>query len=167
MQRVHVLPRDILRQRPKGLLPPDRANGPVERILDPLAMPPYQSSGRSCGAKDEVAVAGAHRIAIDASGCDLLATSALNRLVDTQDQRASGREGGHEQVQEHAASASARPNGPIENAVIRLEIGQVSQTSRAQARADHATARSQQGPNDEVRHMASGPARELRRELVQ
>ncbi len=51
----------------------------------------------------------------------------LNRLVDAQHQRPLGGEGGHEQVQQDAAGAQARPDGSIEDAMKGPEGRHMSQ----------------------------------------
>jgi hypothetical protein len=49
-----------------------------------------------------VAVAGAHRIAVDAPGSDALAAAALDRVVDAEQHRAGRREGVQQQAEQDA-----------------------------------------------------------------
>lgn len=71
---------------------------------------------------DELAVARAYRIAVDARRGDHGASSALDRLVEARHRRTRGREGSHEQVQQDAAGAQTQPGGAIQDAVIGLEV---------------------------------------------
>ncbi len=86
------------------------------------------------------------------------AATALDRLIDAQHQRGRWCEGGHEQAQQDATGPQARPDGAIEDAVVRLEGRYLGETDGAQGRADHATAGSQDGADDQDWRVAPGPA---------
>lgn len=116
---------------------------------------------------DEVAVAGAHRVAIDAGCGDLGAASPFDRLVDTDDQRAGGSERHHEESEQDAAGCQARPDGAVEHAMLRLEMRQGVEAHSAQGGTDHPSPRRQDGSGQEHVHVTPHRARKQRREWRQ
>ncbi len=93
---------------------------------------------------------GAYGVAIDPFGGDLLATAALDRLIDADDQRTIRDERGDEQAQQGATDGQARPPRAVEHAVIPLEAAFLLQSHRPQRGGDRPPARREERAEDEV-----------------
>ncbi len=70
---------------------------------------------------DEVALTGAHGIAVDAAGGNLRSPAAFDGVVQTKDQRPLEREGAHQERQQDPAGRQARPHGAIQDPMIGLK----------------------------------------------
>src|SRR3954453_2751974 len=67
---------------------------------------------------DKVAVAGAHRIAIDPARFDFRAPAPLQRIIDADDPRPLWGEGLHQQEQQTPGHVPRRPAVPVQHAMI-------------------------------------------------
>ena len=92
---------------------------------------------------DKVRTTRPHRIAVDASGTDLLPTPPLNRVIQAADHFASRREGCDQQVQPDLTGGQGRPARPIQNAMIVLKRLLCAQPADAQTGGDGALANGQ------------------------
>lgn len=101
-----------------------------------------------------MAVAGAHRIAIDAGCSDLGSASTFNGLVNAQHDGSCWNKHRHQEMQENATGAQTRPDGSVEDAVIGLKMLLLTQADGAQHTAHHATTRGHSGPDDQQRDVA-------------
>src|SRR5688572_5979588 len=118
----------------------------------PLAIDADDPSPKARGAsaaRDEVAAAGAHRVAVDATGLDLGAPAALDRLVDTDDHRPVRDEGAEQKMQQAFGGSAARPAVPVEHA---MEVGEAryrAQPQDAQGRGDGPPSGRQDGAGEQ------------------
>ena len=142
------------RQRPHAACPRD---GHQEGGADPAQAAHF----------DEVAPAGAHRVTVDARRGDALAASALDRFIDPHHQRTGRRERRDEHTQQHATGAETRPDRAIQDPMVGLVGGQVAQPYGAERGTHHASARSQDGADEQHLDMPPHRAREQRRERGQ
>ena len=84
---------------------------------------------------DEVLAAGAHRVAVDAFGANVLPPPPLQGLVYAHNQRSFGYEGFHEQTQQDAAYLPTRPDGAAQEPMVATEAPLVLQAHRLRAEA--------------------------------
>src|SRR5215208_5757917 len=98
---------------------------------------------------DEMAVAGADRIAVDAARLDLRAPAPLDGLIDADHHR-SAWHNGRDQKREQAAGAGAtRPAVPVEHTMEVGEGGLLPQPHDAQGRGDGPPSWSENGSGDQ------------------
>lgn len=154
VRRLLVLPSALLavalrggkrrqeRQRPHSPGPGDRGQ---EREAEPA----------QAARLDKVPVAGAHWVAVDALGCDALATSALNRVVDAQHDGPGRHENVEQQFQQHPRCGSRAPFGTIEHAMVVDEPSLVREAHDAQKAGHGALAWRQDGTGQQ--HLSVPP----------
>lgn len=131
------------REEGQGPHPPGPRDRGQKRHADPS-----QAAGLH-----EVAVAGTHRVPVDALRFDLLSPAPLQRLIDAQDERFSfGHESLHEQPQQHTARLPARPVGAAQDPMVAMEAPLLVQAHRAQGRTDGPSS----GSEDRPRHQHHG-----------
>jgi hypothetical protein len=113
---------------------------------------------------DEVAMTGAHGVAIDAGCSNLRPTSAFDGFIATHDERTRRRERRDEQPKQDPTRSQVRPNRAVEHPMIPLELGEIAQAGGTQHGTDHPSPWSQDGSDQEHLNMAPHGAREQRRE---
>jgi len=102
-----------------------------------------------------VAVAGAHRIAVDAPGSDALAAAALDRVVDAEQHRPGRGEGVQQQAEQDARCRTAAPGSTVEHAVEVDEASLPAQPRDAQ-QARHGALAGRQDRADQ-QHLGVAP----------
>ena len=92
---------------------------------------------------------GTHRVAVDAFGRNLSATSSLNGVIESNDDFTRRNEGRNQQLQEKPRGGYGRPMGAIEKTMIVLKMRVIGFTTNAQASGDGALANSENRPNEQ------------------
>ena len=98
---------------------------------------------------DKVGVRGPDRIAINAFSFDLLATSALDRVIESKDKDTPRDEHGHQESEQETTGLQRRPDGSIEHAMIGLKVGLISEPHDAKNGGDRWRAGGKDGSGDE------------------
>ena len=80
---------------------------------------------------------GAYRITVNPGSSDLPPTTALNRFIDPDHERALRRKRRDEQPEEDATGAQARPHATVQDPVIRLEGPHMRKAHDPQNGGDH------------------------------
>jgi hypothetical protein len=109
-------------------------------------------------------MAGADRVAVDPLGGDLRPAAPLQRLVDPQEQRAGGHEGGHQQPEQNAAGGQAGPARPVEHPMVAPEAPVLRQAHDPQGRRDRAPAGGEEGTGEQNQGVLPDAAGEQWRE---
>src|SRR5262249_26825347 len=112
------------------------------------------------------ALAGPHGIAGATRRRNLLAVSALNRFVDAQHPGLVASKGPDEQMQQDPTSTQARPDGPLEHAVIRLEGRPIRPADGPPGRTAHPAAGGEDRTGEEDGDLPPGSTREERRKVA-
>ena len=102
---------------------------------------------------DEMAMAGSYRVPVDATCGDPASPSALNGVVQTDDDRASGHEPLHHDAQQPSGNSTGAPSGAVEDLVKGCKVGGFGPAGHAQAGSDRPLARRQQGAHHQNKHM--------------
>jgi hypothetical protein len=134
------------------------APGPGERHQQQQAEPAQPAD------LDEVVLAGAHRVAVEAGRGDLGPPAALAPLVHADDQRPNGGERGDQPTQQHPAGRQAGPLRAVEHAMVARPPLRLTQAHHPQGRADGAPPGREDGPGDQHQRVAPHPAGEEWRE---
>src|SRR5215217_6567353 len=92
----------------------------------------HQAHPPQAAALYEALVGGAHGVAVDPFGRDLLAPTPLQCFVNSDHQRAAGHERSHEQAEQHTTRLPARPAGTVEDPMVALELFGLPQTHDTQ-----------------------------------
>jgi hypothetical protein len=112
-----------------------------------------------------MAVAGPHRITVDALGGDPLAAAALNRVIETQHHRPGRGEDADQQAQQQAGGVAGGPGGAVEHPMVIGETSLPHQAGDAQEARHRALPGSQDGADQQRFGMAPAPLlQEHRRE---
>jgi hypothetical protein len=149
--RPAALPCEPLRGRQHG----------QERQRPDAARPRYrrqqgQRHPAQAAGLDEMAVAGAHGVTVDAARRYALAPAPLQRVVHADDHGTARREDGDQQPEQHLRRGAGRPARPVQHAVVAGEAGRSVPPRRAQGGADCAPVQGEQGALDQHRHPAPG-----------
>src|SRR5262249_20790921 len=83
----------------------------------------------------------ADRITIDAFRCDLLTTSPLDGVVQSQHDGSSGSKRAHQQAEQDLTSGEGRPEGTVQHPMVVLKLRVLAQAHDAQDRGHGAFAR--------------------------
>ena len=124
----------------------------------------HQAEPAQAAGLDEVAAGGADRITIDAAGPDALAPAPLDRVVEAQHHRAARRERRDQVPEQDAGAGVGRPGGAVEDAVEVDEATLMGTAHDTQQAGDRASARSQDGAQEQDPGVAPGAVDEQRRE---
>jgi hypothetical protein len=116
---------------------------------------------------DEVAVAGAHRVAVDALGHDPLAATPFQRLVDAEQERSGRDEGSHQQPPQHPADSQSGPRGAAEHTMIAVKLPHLGAASHTQGGGHRALCGGEDRPHQQHLRVAPDAGREQRREAPQ
>src|SRR6516162_5906516 len=108
---------------------------------------------------------GAHRVAIDAFGLDLLSPPPFQRVVEPNHHHAGGREVVYHQLQQYMSHGETRPPRPIQHPMIILKVPLLTQSHHAQHRSHRALAGRQQRPHHQDLHVLPHPLGKPRSEL--
>jgi len=115
-----------------------------------------------------VLLAGAHWVAIDTASGDRGTASALNGLINADDDRSIvGDEGAQEEHEEEFAQTARGPGGAAEDTMIVLEVELMAEAHDAQSRGDGALTRSENGTDEQDLGMFPGAFAEDSGEGVQ
>jgi hypothetical protein len=107
-----------------------------------------------------MAVAGAYRIPIDTACADPATPSALDGVVQTNDDRAIGHEPFDHNAQQSFGNSTRAPAGAVEDLVKGCKVGGFGPAGHAQAGSDGPLARCQQGAHHQNKHMLPAGCRE-------
>jgi hypothetical protein len=107
---------------------------------------------------------GAHRITVNATGFNLLATASLNGVVESHHEYPIRREDGNQQREQDATGRQRRPSGAAQDAMIVLEVLIRTQTADTQGSGDGALTRRENGTDNEYLHTLEHGLGEQRRE---
>ena len=129
------------RQRPHAPRPGDRGQERQRHPAQPACL-------------DEVAMAGAHGVAIDPAGRDALTPASFQRVIHPDHHRPGWREGGDQHSEQHPRCGASRPVRLVQHTVIAGEPWAAILTGRAQGGADRASMQSKQSALDQHRHPA-------------
>src|SRR3982750_2523096 len=110
---------------------------------------------------------GADRITVDAARLDPRAPSALERVVEGNDQRSCRHKSCDQQPEETARHFAAAPAVPVEHAMVVREGRYLREADDAQHRCDGAPSWCEECACDEHQHMAEGRSREAGSERFQ
>src|SRR5919112_4233840 len=98
----------------------------------------------------------AHRIAVDALGCDALAAPTLDGVVETENDRTRRDKGMDQQAQHQPGRLASVPASPAEHAMIIDEVALAAEANDAQEAGDGAFAGRQNSPDEQHLGMAPG-----------
>src|SRR3954447_14822515 len=98
----------------------------------------------------------AHRIAVDALGCDALAAPTLDGVVETENDRTRRDKGMDQQAQQQVGALLATPASPAEHAMIIDEVALAAEATDAQDAGHGALAGGQDGADEQHLGMAPG-----------
>ena len=138
------------RQRPHPPCPGDRGQE-------------HEAEPAQAACLDEVPMAGAYRVAINAFGCDALTPSALNRVVNAQHNGSGRHENVEQQSQQHTRCSPGAPFGTVEHAMAVDEPSLVHQAHDAQKAGHGMLARRQDGTGQQSFSVPPTPLKEQRR----
>ena len=102
---------------------------------------------------DEMAVAGAHWIPVDAPCADPASPSAFDGVVHANDDGAIGHEPFDHQAQQSPGNGTGAPAGSVEDLVVACKVGSIGPAGHVQAGADGTLARRQQSSHDQNKDM--------------
>jgi uncharacterized protein len=114
-----------------------------------------------------MAVAGAHRVAVDAAGGDARSPAPLDGVVDADDHRPLRHQGGDDQIEQGPGQRAALPAPAVQHLVIDGEVGGLGPPGHAQAGADGALARREQRTHDQDEQVLPGRAGDMRAKRLQ
>ena len=116
---------------------------------------------------DEMPVAGAHRVAIDATRGDARAPAPLDGVVEADDHRTLRHQGGDNQIEQGAGQRAALPAPAVQHLMVDGEVGGIRPSGHAQAGADGALARSEQRAHDQNEQVPPGRPGDMRAKRLQ
>ena len=105
---------------------------------------------------------GPHGIPVDTFGGNLLAASAFDGVIKAEEHDTAGDEHGHEEPEQQSTGIQRRPDGAIQDAMIRLKIGRGAEAHDAENRRHRPLPRSKDGAGQEDFHMLPHGARKDR-----
>jgi len=105
---------------------------------------------------DGVALAGAHRILIEALGRDRGPPSPLDRVVQAPHPRSGGHKGLQPPPEPHRADGQRRPDGAVEPPLDGGEPAHLRPSPRPQGTTDQASLGRQDAAGDQRRHIVPG-----------
>jgi hypothetical protein len=111
---------------------------------------------------DHMRVRGPHRGAVDTFGFDLLAASAFDGIIKAKDDDTARDAHGHEEPEEQPTSGERRPDGAIQDTMIRLKVGGRTASHNPENRRHRPLPRSKDGASHEDLHMLPNRARKDR-----
>src|SRR4051794_2007082 len=123
----------------------------------------HQAEPAQAACLDEVAVAGADRVAVDPLGLDVFAAPALDGVVEAKDDRPLWHEGVQQQPEQHTRCGTPAPGGAGEDAMIVHEPPLPTEPDHAENAGHRALARRQNGSDQQHLGMAPTPLEEQRR----
>jgi hypothetical protein len=113
---------------------------------------------------DEMAVAGADRVAIDPLGADPLAAPTLDRVIKAQHHRPARHKGVQQQPEQHPRRRPSAPGSTAEDAMVVNKPPLPAEPSDAQDAGHRALPRHQNGADQEHLGVTPTPLLEHRRE---
>jgi hypothetical protein len=116
---------------------------------------------------DEMAVAGAHRVAVDPAGGDAGAPAPLDGVVDADDHRPLRHQSGDNQIEQGPGQRAALPAPAVQHLVIDGEVRGFRPSGHAQAGADGALAGREQRAHDQDEQVLPGRAGDMRAKRLQ
>ncbi len=111
---------------------------------------------------DHMRVRGPHGVAVDTFGFDLLAASAFDGVIKAKDDDTARDEHGHEEPEEQPTGGERRPDGAIQDTMIRLKVGVRTASHNPENRRDCPLPWSQDGASQEDLHMLPNRSRKDR-----
>src|SRR3954453_21156560 len=123
----------------------------------------HQAEPAQTARLDEVAVAGADRVAVDPLGLDVFAAPALDGVAEAKDDRPLWHEGVQQQPEQHTRCGTPAPGGAVEDAMIVHEPPLPAEPGHAENAGHRALARCQNGSDQQHLGMAPTPLEEQRR----
>lgn len=105
---------------------------------------------------DEMPVAGAHRIAIDAARGDAGTPAPLDGIVDADDHWPLRHQGGDNRIEQGSGQRAALPAPAVQHLVVDGEVGHVGPAGHAQAGAHRPLAWREQRAHDQNKEVLPG-----------
>src|SRR5262249_44875931 len=103
-----------------------------------------------------------HGIAVDAFGGDLLAASTFDSIIKAKDNDTVGDEHGYKEPEEQPTGSERRPDGAIQDTMIRLKIGRCAVSHHLENRCHRPLPWSKDSTGHEDFHMLPQGARKDR-----
>ena len=161
----------VLWRRPRSVVMPLRGRQRGQDRQRPGAGRPgdrhqqHQADPAQPAGLDEVAVAGAHRVAVDALGGDPLAATPFQRVVDAERGAVrSARRRRRAAPSSTRPTARAGPRGAAEHAVIAVKLAHSGEPGHAQRGGDGALRRGEDRSHQQHLGVAPDASGEQRRE---
>src|ERR671930_1736236 len=107
-------------------------------------------------------VRGPHGVTVDTFGGDMLAASAFDGVIKAKDDDTVGDEHRHEEPEEQPTSGERRPDGAIQDTMIRLKVGGRTASHNPEDRRHRPRTWSKDGASEEDFHMRPHGARKDR-----
>src|SRR5215213_5886509 len=123
----------------------------------------HQAEPAQAARLDEVAVAGADRVAVDPFGTYAFAAPALDRVVDAEDHWPLRYEGVQQQPEQHTRCGTPAPGGTVEDAMKVHEPPLLAEPGDPENAGHRAPARRQDGSDQKHLGMPPTPLEEERR----
>jgi hypothetical protein len=98
---------------------------------------------------DKVGTRRANRIAVDAFGSDVVTVPSLNGVINAKDERPCWSKDQNQQAKQNARGSQGRPNCPIQDAMVSLEVLFIAQSHHAQASRNSTLARGKYSSNQQ------------------
>src|SRR4029434_4696706 len=92
-------------------------------------------------------------VAVDAFGSDLIATAAFDRVIQATHDNTARDEHAHEESYEQPTGGERRPDGAIQDPMIRLKVGGCTASHNPQNRRHRPRTWSKDGAGEEDFHM--------------
>jgi hypothetical protein len=105
---------------------------------------------------------GPHGITVDTFGGDLFAAAAFDSVIKAKDDDTTGDEHCHEEPEEQPTRGERRPDGTIEDTMIRLKVGRCAASHNPENRRDRPLSWSKDGAGHEDFHVLPNGSRKDR-----
>jgi hypothetical protein len=114
-----------------------------------------------------MAMAGAHRVAVDAARGDAGTPAPLDGVVDADDHRPLRHQGGDNQIEQGSGQRAALPAPAVQHLMVDGEVRGLRPSGHAQTGAHRALARSEEGHHDQDEEVLPGRAGDMRAKRLQ